>query len=144
MATSRRKFIKVGTLGALFAGIPLRAAATEIFERPASVPGSKHQSDVLTMQAFASHINSEFRLNHGNAKTTSLKLIEVNDLRSITPGNTSKECFSAVFVGLQKTTLRQDTYVIEHEALGKFSLLLVPIGMGKKEKQYEAIFNRLR
>ena len=146
MATSRRKFIKVGTISALVAGIPLKAAAREFFE-PAAHALSTNDGGILNMRAFAQHLNSEFRIHHGNAKTTQLKLVEVKDLRSQSATNPrgieSKECFSAVFLGARRSGLRQNTYTIEHGSLGKFSLLLVPIGMSQNQQYYEAIFNRL-
>ena len=147
MATSRRKFIKAGTLGALFAGIPLKAAAREIFESPATFT-STDLNRGLDMRAFAQHLNSEFRIHHANSKVTSVKLIEVNDLRSPSATNTqgvdSKECFSTVFLGSNRPSLPQSTYTVEHRSLGKFSVLLVPVGQSKTEQHYEAIFNRLR
>lgn len=148
MATSRRKFIKTGALGALFAGVPLKAAASEFFEPAAgALIASDGTVGILSMQAFGQHLNSEFRIHHDNAKITSVKLVEVNDLRSRpatgTRGAEPRECFSAVFLGARRPGLRQNTYTVEHGSLGKFSLLLVPVGMSKTEQYYEAIFNRL-
>jgi hypothetical protein len=148
MATSRRKFIKAGAIGALFAGIPLKAVAREFFEPAAGALTTNNGTvGILNMQAFGQHLNSEFRIHHNNAKITSVKLVEVKDLRSRSATNTrgsdSKECFSAVFVGARRPDLRQDTNAIEHASLGKFSLLLVPVGMNKNAQYYEAIFNRL-
>lgn len=148
MATSRRHFIKAGTIGAFFAGIPLRAAAREFFEPAVGAPTTNNGTvGILNMRAFAQHLNSEFRVHHANAKTTHVRLVDVKDLRSPSTTNTrgsdSKECFSAVFLGARRPGLRQNTYTIEHASLGKFSLLLVPVGMSKDAQYYEAIFNRL-
>ena len=148
MATSRRKFIKVGTISALVAGIPLKAAARELFNPAAHLLSSNNVADgTLNMRAFARHLNSKFRIHHGNAKTTQLKLVEVKDLRTPSAANQrridSAECFSAVFLGASRSGLRQNTYIVEHGSLGKFSLLLVPVDMSKNQQYYEAIFNRL-
>jgi hypothetical protein len=40
-------------------------------------------------------------------------------------------------------TLRQNTYRIEHEVLGRFELFLVPAGKNKKGVYYQAVINRL-
>jgi len=147
MATSRRKFIKAGAIGALFAGIPLKATAREFFEPAAGALITNNGTvEILDMRAFEQHLNSEFRIHHDNSKITSVKLVEVKDLRSRsanTGGTNPKECFSALFRGARRPDLRQNTYAIEHGSLGKFSLLLVPVGMSKNEQYYEAIFNRL-
>lgn len=147
MATSRRKFIKAGAIGALLASFPLKATASEFFEPAAgALITNSGTVGILDMRAFEQHLNSEFRIHHDNVKITSIKLVEVKDLRSQsanTGGANSKECFSALFLGARRPNLRQNTYVIEHGSLGKFSLLLVPVGMSKNEQYYEAIFNRL-
>ena len=148
MATSRRKFIKAGAIGALLASFPLKATAREFFEPAAGAHITNSGTvGILDMRAFEQHLNSEFRIHHDNVKITSIKLVEVKDLRSPSAANTrgvdSKECFSAVFLGARRPGLRQNTYTIEHGSLGKFSLLLVPVGMSKNEQYYEAIFNRL-
>jgi hypothetical protein len=147
MATSRRKFIKAGAIGALLAGFPLRATAREFLE-PATgaLITNSGTVGILDMRAFEQHLNSEFRIHHDNVKITSIKLVEVKDLRSRSANTSranSKECFSAIFLGARRPVLRQNTYEIEHGSLGKFSLLLVPVGMSKNEQYYEAIFNRL-
>jgi hypothetical protein len=149
MATSRRKFIKAGALGALFAAVPLKTTARGIFEPTARAltVDTNEAVDTLNMRAFAQQLNSDFRINHNNVKTTTVKLVEVKDLRVPSPTSTlgakSKECFSAVFVGARRPGVRQGTYTIEHPSLGTFSLLLVPVGLNKNEQYYEAIFNRL-
>jgi hypothetical protein len=148
MATSRRKFIKAGAIGALFAGLPLKATAREFFEPAAgALTTISGTVGILDMRTFEQHLNSEFRIHHNNARITSVKLVEVKDLRSQSAnkgGANSKECFSALFLGARRPELRQNTYEVEHGSLGRFSLLLVPVGMNKKEQYYEAIFNRLR
>ncbi len=147
MATSRRKFIKAGAIGALFAGIPLKATGREFFESAAGALITKSGTvGLLDMRAFEQHLNSEFRIHHDNVKITAIKLVEVKDLRpqsAKTSRANSKECFSAIFRGARRPVLRQNTYEIEHGSLGKFSLLLVPVGMSENEQYYEAIFNRL-
>jgi hypothetical protein len=57
--------------------------------------------------------------------------------------NTEKEAFSLVFRS-EQTELKQNTYVIEHARLGKFSFLLVPARREDKDRNYYiATVNRL-
>jgi len=148
MATSRRKFIKAGTLGVLCAGIPIKAVAREVLDVPsgtATAAGVDEALPRLDMQAFSQQLKTEFRIKHRNAKTVNVKLVEVKDLRPAAGMLThSKECFSVVFHSSQRPALRQETYAVEHGSLGKFSLFLVPVGMNKDGQYYEAVFNRLR
>jgi hypothetical protein len=77
-----------------------------------------------------------------------LELVEVKDLRTAAVKQSAamngRECFSTVFKGSTQTPLKQDTYVFEHQSLGRFQILLVPVGQSKQGLSYEAIFNRLR
>ena len=140
MATSRRDFIKKSTLVALAAGLPLSlitdVAGAEARALAGTEPG-------LTKAAFDSQLNTQFRINDGNSKVL-VKLINVSDLpqrRAVRPG---KEGFSLIFRGSQAKALKQNTYPFEHERLGAFSFLIVPVPGGDKGAiYYEAIINRL-
>jgi hypothetical protein len=138
---------------ALAAGIPLQTLLTvsgqqsggshssaKGFPIPADV-----QSDPIfnyTKATFAAHINSTFQIKTKRTKAVDVTLVDVRDSGPV-PDQLSagRECFSLVFRTHQK--LQQDTYSIEHGALGSFALLLVPIGKDKKGSYYEAIINRL-
>lgn len=147
MAISRRKFLKAGTLIGLSAAVPLKAAA-EVLDHPASLSGfagptlnSVDAVSNLDMQAFSRHLRTDFSLNHARAGRAKVKLIEVHDWRPKGTNKTGRECFSLIFRGSESAGLRQNTYSVEHDALGKFEMLLVPIG--NKQGYYEAVFNRL-
>ena len=69
-----------------------------------------------------------------------IKLIEVVDLGSKGP----REVFSLTFHGDSASPLQQQTYMIEHDKLGMFSMLIVPImSKDKSARYYEAVVNRL-
>jgi hypothetical protein len=147
MAISRRRFLKAGTLVALSAAVPLKAAA-EVLDHPPSLSGlagpTLNTVDAvsnLDMQAFSRHLRTDFLLSHARAGRAKVKLIEVHDWRSNATTKTGRECFSLIFRGSESAGLRQNTYAVEHDALGKFEMLLVPIG--NKQGHYEAVFNRL-
>lgn len=143
MSTSRRKFLEVGLLAALFAAVPLRSVFGESWKdrdgNPGEVPIA--QDDPLTTYSkasFQSYLDSIFQL-HTVYGIVEVALVEVGDLKSARGG----ECFSLVFKGGSRQ-LRQDTYVLVHPALGTFSLMLVPSGSDRNGAQgYIATINRL-
>jgi len=136
MATSRRNFLKSGTLVALAAGIPL-ASLEKVLGY--DLPGTSLAG--LTMKSFAEHLNTDFIIHHVNSKL-SVKLVDVTELRAATPRG---EAFSLLFRGNHSPALGQNTYVIDHVKLGRFSFLLVPVRTRDKSARcYEAVINRLR
>ena len=149
MSITRRKFLKAGTLVALSAAIPLKAAGQQIPKGNDGNPIDQSKdiaADPLshyTRSAFSSYLNSIFRLYTGYS-TIDVALVEVKDLM---PGadtaKTGAECFSLLFRG-GNTALPQNTYRIEHPSLGAFQLFLVPGGADDNGAQsFVAIINRL-
>ena len=138
MGTSRRDFIKRGSLVALIAGVPVslaeRTAASEI----AVTSGAFG----LNKAAFLAQLNSTFLINEGGSKVA-VRLVDVADLPR-RGASVRKEAFSLLFRGDKAIALKQNTYLIEHEKLGLFSFLMVPImSKDKSALHYEAIINRL-
>jgi hypothetical protein len=138
MSTSRRNFLKNGSLIALAAGAPISFAS--------KVLGSENAQPLsgfsLDKTAFLSQLNTNFLIAQGGSKVP-VKLVDVSDL----PRRGAKlrgEGFSLLFRGTRARALRQATYVIEHDKLGQFSFLVVPI-MRKDQSAfyYEAVVNRL-
>jgi hypothetical protein len=136
MATSRRDFLKKGTLVALAAGVPA-SLADKVAGRPSVTPAGIG----LTRAAFEAQLNTEFLIG---ASKVALKLVDVTDLDSKKKQAPGREAFSLLFRGDRSTPLRQDTYLIEHKSLGMFSFLIVPVMRKEKSTQYyEAVINRL-
>jgi len=138
MRTSRRDFLKKGSLVALAAGVPVtlaeRAAGSETV-----VPSLAFG---LTKAAFMAQLNTDFLINEEGGKVA-VRLVDVTDLPR-RGASVRKEAFSLLFRGDKATALKQNTYLIEHEKLGLFSFLLVPImSKDKSALHYEAIINRL-
>jgi hypothetical protein len=140
MSTSRRDFLKQGSLVALIAGVPLSLAERALAkETLASFEGLG-----LSKAAFMAQLNSEFLISETTAKRR-VKLVAVEDLPQVGKFGEGKEGFSLLFRGDQTSVMKQDTYLIEHARLGTFSFLLVPIRMSDKSApHYEAIVNHLR
>jgi hypothetical protein len=133
-------------MGLLFVGIPATLSKVGL---AGVVSGSKFSHAnrqgllAFTRDAFTPYLNTTFRVATDSG-TTSLKLIATTDLkRSLLSSRIAgKESFSLLFERSASKAFTQDTYVVEHGALGKFSLFLVPVGSESGE-HYEAIFTRL-
>jgi hypothetical protein len=98
----------------------------------------------MTRETFTAYLNTSFRVKT-HSGSVKLKLTAVTDLKAIskTPALIAgKESFSLMFEGRSKNSFTQDTYAVEHEVLGTFSLFLVPVGKPANH-HYEAIIIRL-
>ena len=138
MTTSRREFLRTGSLVVLVGGLPL-GLATKIV---ADDMGSASASAGLSLAAFQRQLNTSFLINTGVQKVL-IKLVAVDDLRRNKQSDNGKECFGLLFQGDNSNRLTQNTYLVEHSELGVFSFLLVPVGMTSKRPQYQAIFNHV-
>ena len=139
MSSSRREFLKRGTLVALAAGVPLGLSETTRGMEVTSNPAGSG----LSKAAFESQLNTKFFFHH-EASKVAVNLVDVANLGSGKENRPGKEGFSLVFRGPKDSTLQQDTYLIEHEKLGMFSFLIVPIKTkDKRAAHYEAVINRL-
>ena len=143
MPDSRRKFLKAGLLAALFAAVPLKNVLGQRWTDQSDNPGagSQDQNDPLanyTKATFISYLNSVFQL-HTISGIVAVTLLKVDDMAPPKGG----ECFSLLFRGGSRAH-GQDTYTIDHAALGTFKLLLVPTGTDSNGAQgYLATINRL-
>ena len=136
MSSSRREFLKRGTLVALAAGVPLA-----LTEKAAGMGNSNAAG--LSMASFKSQLGTSFQIIH-QASKVKIKLVDVANFASRKQTAAGKEGFSLLFRGPQETTLKQDTYLIEHAELGMFSFLVVPVGTkDTRAPHYEAVINRL-
>src|SRR5436190_17394843 len=126
MSLSRRKFLRAGTLVAISASIPSKSLVAKTVSQLSSFLPPGNQVN-LNRDIFSRHLNTNFTFTHKELKGVSVKLIEVNDLTPKTMSASGKECFAAVFIGPRNVPLRQETYAVTHESLGKFDMLVVPI-----------------
>ena len=138
MSSSRRDFLKRGTFVALAAGVPLA-----LTEKAFGMGTTKSSTAGLSMASFKSQLGTSFQINHGASKVK-ITLVDVANFASRKQTAAGKEGFSLLFRGPKETTLQQDTYLIEHEQLGLFSFLVVPVGSkAARTPHYEAVINRL-
>ena len=98
--------------------------------------------DDLTIETFAPHLDSEFRLEAPPPDgSIVLRLTEVTALGH-QPNAPRVEPFSLQFSGPPQPFLEQRMYRIEHDALGALDIFLVPIGYDRAGSiRYEAVFN---
>ena len=142
MSTSRRRFLKSGTMLALAAGVSgglntaLNVSAREL---------SFGSLSPLTKSSFEPNLNSTFLIRADGSQSFKLKLAEIADLKRYKKGKAitaNKEGFSLLFDG--PSGIPQNTYSFNHDKMGKFDLLLVPIERRKKKgHSYEVVINRL-
>lgn len=136
--TSRREFLKQGALGAFAAGVSLGLG-----NRSGAAGMSSSSPLGLNRAAFASQLQTTFHIKQGSQKIP-LTLIDVVAIGSRSTARGLREAFALVLRGSNSTPLEQDTYAIEHEKLGTFAFLMVPIGLrNKNSRYYEININRL-
>jgi hypothetical protein len=93
-----------------------------------------------TLSLFAEHLNSTFRIRVDDSHSVDAVLVEAVD----TGSTERQEQFSLLFHLPIDSPLPQHMYRIEHDHLGAMDLLLVPVGIDREGRQYEAFFNLLR
>lgn len=144
MSISRRKFMRAGTIAAIAAGVCLKPSLNTLaqdligqFSAPADDPLANY-----TQATFTQYVNSIFRV-YGRV-TVDVTLTRVEDTLPATVSRAGdRESFALHFRG-GGVGLPQNSYQIEHAALGTFSLFLVPSGADENGAQgYVAIINRL-
>lgn len=137
MQISRRIFIKTASVAAIAVATVGKSTLAVLAQGGATDPLSYY-----TQATFTQYINSIFRL-HGS-RTVEVMLEKVQDTLSAKESRAGgRESFVLHFRG-GDVQLRQDTYTVEHPALGTFGLFLVPSGADENgAHSYVATFNRL-
>ena len=139
MTSSRREFLKRGSWMALAAGVPL--VLTEKTLALGASAGSAGSG--LSKAVFESQLHTKFVINDGAAKVA-VMLVDVTNFASRKEIKAGKEGFSLTFRGPKNMPLPQNTYLIEHEKLGMFSFLIVPVKTkDNRAAHYAAVINRL-
>jgi hypothetical protein len=158
MATPRRVFLKSALMSLAAAGLISQSARFAFgqkdrlkdshgnFQIPAQALGDPLFH--FTQATFEPYLGSEFHVTVGPYKSVNLKLVKVEDRRPrvLQKGmpRTEGECFLLLFQASGKLSDLQQTYVLQHEALGKFSLFLVNAGEKANVLYYSAIINHTR
>jgi hypothetical protein len=136
MTTSRRNFLRNGTIGALAAGVTLGVSKASF-----AASATSGFPELPDMAAFQAQLKTDFLI--GRSKVT-VRLVNVLKLGSKPALSGKREAFTLTFRADLKPSLKQETYTIEHAKLGAFSMLLVPIvSKDQNARYYEAVVNRL-
>ena len=155
MNVTRRKFLRAGAVSALFAGLTLPPSKLLFAQKKRKHEGFDipHESKTdpvfyFNQLTFASYVGTEFKLVTGTrGKGVGVRLTEILDrqkeLRDARRSTHEGECFSLFFRGPARKSPSQETYRMEHPALGQFSLFLVPGGERGDGVTYEAVINHL-
>lgn len=101
--------------------------------------------ETLTPASLKEHVGSRFRLQVEGQEPLELELFEIARYEENPDFAARKEPFSLLFAGPPRPVLPQAIYPLEHPALGRLELFLVPIGPDPRGKRsgmrYEAAFN---
>ena len=107
-------------------------------------------TDSLTLAMFVPLKESVFRLGPPEGPRLELVLVRAEPRAGrrlgldgsgvVLPGWVRSEPFALLFRGPAEQALRQDTYEVEHPALGRFLLFIVPVGFDEAGRYYEAVF----
>ncbi len=146
MGVTRRRFIEMGTLGAVSTAVALEGVSqlTPALLGAASPNQKQSGSGALlanaTADTFLPWVGSTFDVYSKSPRPALFVLVEVKNSSSPS-GTASKPCFSLRFQALSGDSLPQGTYTFKHSVLGSFELLVVPSGPGMQPMYYTAIIN---
>jgi len=143
MTISRRLFIQMASIAAIAAGTMAKPSLAA-FAQGINKPGATGTDPLAnyTQETFTQYLNSIFRLHGSTSVDVTLQRVEDTlSLKELRGGG--RESFVLHFRG-DSVQLPQDTYTVEHPALGTFLLFLVPSGPDENGAQgYTATINRL-
>lgn len=158
MSISRRGFFKSAVMSAVVVGL-FSHSARFVFAQEKSGVKDAHGYFQVPPQAlgerlfhfkratFEPYLQSEFRVAVGPYRVVTLTLVKVED-RTPRPqrgrARLEGECFSLLFKASGQLSELQQTYVLEHEALGNFTLFLVDASEKDAGTFYQAIINHTR
>ncbi len=143
MILSRAKFLRTSAaaiLAAVISPIPIPAMPRFGFGRIIEVKD-------LTLETFAPHVNTIFRITRQDASACDLELVEAVDLskpHDYSSGAPCMEIFSLLFRCPAGDYIPQDSYEFSHPESGRFTIFITPVvGEDTKYHHYQALFNRL-
>jgi hypothetical protein len=105
---------------------------------PIVSPRTVLPAPTLTKQHWQSCLDQVFHVPLPSGQSLTLRLIEVSGLGD-KPG-TSREPYSLLFRGPPQPAFEQSLIELEHDAMGRLALFLVPLGPDDRGMRYEAIF----
>ena len=157
MTVSRRKFVKAGAMMGLSV-VALRSGGSVFGQQSTVEQGGLFQIPAETQAeiqrfsevVFSQYISTKFRIYTSPLTAVDLELIKVSRRESPSsdqPAKSAKtpklDCFSVVFRGPRNRPLESSTYRVVHDQMGTFYLFITPVDDHKKQRRYQAVFNRV-
>ena len=93
-------------------------------------------------EVFAEHVNTKFYIPFEDRRLE-LELVRVEGDKSTLEKVKGVNRFVLYFHGPGEFLLPQRIYPLEHEALGRLEIFLVPIGIQDNRYEYEAVFSHI-
>ena len=154
MTVSRRKFVKAAAMMGISAATVVKGVGSVIGRQKSAeqeglfeVPVESQADDRLTEETFSQYINTKFRIFTSSRGAVDLLLISVSRRASSSSMKSATtrtlDCYSVVFRGPSRSAVESKTYRVEHDQMGVFDLFIAPVDDHKKQRRYEAVFNRL-
>jgi hypothetical protein len=94
----------------------------------------------LTYEDFEPHVGSDFRVVHAGDTVIDLALLEAIPLKS-NGGEDDRSPFGLVFQSTFQEAIPQQLFTLQHEAMGKLVIFIVPTGRNETGVEYYATFN---
>jgi hypothetical protein len=147
MPISRRYFLRAGGVAMAAASAPISLNALAAERRPGHTSPSA-QAALMRKAMFAAHLNTIFLVRPNGGQEVSIELIDLHDIgpaqQRKAAARKGQECFALAFRARDRQALKQNTYRMEHRALGSFDLFIAPVKSNKYGQVYEAIINHAR
>lgn len=161
MNITRRRFLRVGSISALLAGMNLSPARIVFGQQKGASLGKgalplpyEAKTDPVfyfTSDSFAPYVGSTFRVSRGKGIAFDATLVSVTDLqaksqamaRAFRAQVQEGHCFALSFSAGARDTVSQGICKLSHPALGRFSLFVVPGATSAEGASYAAIINHL-
>lgn len=151
MHATRRQFVRLVAGIAFYAQFPFRGIAQSHGSSGERMAQTEDPLTGVTAETFAAWIGSQFRatLNRQPAGTLTLLSVTTVEPKSGTTATAkvvASPAMTSFVLRFSKTgaPLTQETYTLDHDWLGTFSLLLVPSGAHTTPATCTAVFTLLQ
>ncbi len=112
------------------------------------VPTEAQTDDRFTEENFSRYLNTNFLIYTTPLTGIRLQLVSVMrfevDSKKVEAKHAKLDSFSVLFRGPRKAPLESKIYRISHDQMGTFDLFISPVNDSKKERTYQAVFNRFQ
>ncbi|CUS44028.1 MAG: hypothetical protein V4610_00810 [Pseudomonadota bacterium] len=95
---------------------------------------------MLTYEEFEPHVGTDFTVVHAGDTPIILNLLEATALKKF-GGEDSRAPFGLLFQSSYQDVIPQQLFTLQHDAMGKLGIFLVPTAQNATGTQYYATFN---